>query len=250
MILDFEGIFNIRDVGGICTADGYRIKSGVLLRSGDLCRATKRDTDRLADEYGIKTVIDLRDIEEAEASPDAVIRGAENFVIPALPPFNPSGDLSFEGLTKLFAKDPVKAYSDLYIRLAKNEHSQNAYRRFFAVVMASSGGILWHCRQGKDRTGVAAILLLTLLGVSKEDILEDYFETNTAMEPVINRMRENNVSQSELEAFKLHSLVMAPCIEAYFTAIEQEYTSVSQYIKTQLGVSERDMLELRRRYLV
>lgn len=250
MILDFEGIFNIRDIGGICTTDGYRVKSGVLLRSGDLCRATQNDTDRLAGEYGIKTVIDLRDIEEAEASPDAVIRGAENFVIPALPPFNPSGDLSFEGLTKLFAEDPVKAYSDLYVRLAKNEHSQNAYRRFFAVVMASSGGILWHCRQGKDRTGVAAILLLTSLGVSREDILEDYFETNTAMEPVINRMRENDASQSELEVFKLHSLVMAPCIEEYFSAIEQEYTSVSQYIKTQLGVSERDILELRRRYLV
>jgi len=249
MILEFESINNIRDLGGIKCADGRRVKRGLLLRSGDLSRASDGDIFRLEEEYAVSDVIDLRDEWETKEKPDRLPGGAEYHNMPAFPPFEEQGELVYENLVKSFADDPLSSYKSLYKRLAQNDHSKEVYSRFMKTVIGASGTVLWHCRQGKDRTGVAAILLLTALGADERDIIADYLETNDAVRPMLEKMEKNGASREELDYARLHGLVMEECVAVYFDTVKNEHGSLMEYITGELGITQDDIEKLREKYL-
>ncbi len=180
MTLTFEGIENVRELGGLERADGAAVRQGVLFRTGKLSEATDGDIERLKD-IGLCAVMDFRDIGESRRSPDREVPGAVYYHLPALP-----------DLGKLFTKSPRdesytpqevhNEFHSLYRYLALSPESHEAYARFFEILLASEGRpVLWHCTQGKDRTGVAAMLLLTALGFERETILREYMLTNEYM---------------------------------------------------------------------
>lgn len=114
--------------------------------------------------HGISTVVDLRsERERAEApTPNMAAHGVAHVFAPVF-----SSDASPAGLGEGFAGfGPI--YRDFL------DKGQKAYRTLFGSIAASDGRVLFHCAAGKDRTGVAAALLLELAGVEDADIVEDY----------------------------------------------------------------------------
>ncbi len=247
MFLQFEGIENARDLGGLCRADGARIKPGLLFRTGRLEHATDGDIARLAG-AGVRTIIDLRDPGERLRAPDRMVPGAENLSLPALPDLSgvmkPMDDGGFS------AQRVHDDFIQIYRYLATSDASIEAYKRFFAVLLASGGApVLWHCTQGKDRTGVAALLLLTALGIDGETIEREYLLTNEyAAEQLAGFERMEN-PPFPLDVAREVFTVYADNLRLYTRCVQVEYGTVLNYLELALDVGPAEIETLERYYL-
>lgn len=174
-ILPLQGASNVRDLGGWPTADGRRVRPGRIWRSAALHAVTDEDLSQLAG-IGLRTVCDLRGVEEAARAPSRVPRGAmvhplpiEPFVSASLP----------EALAR--SADAGAAARDLLRQayLAYVTEHLDAYRRLFALLLEEDRHpLLFHCSAGKDRTGIGAALILTVLGADRATVLADYCATD------------------------------------------------------------------------
>jgi hypothetical protein len=163
--LEWEGCFNVRDLGGLRGAGGRRIRHGALVRADALDRLTAAGWAAL-EAHGVRTVVDLRNADQVD--PDAAARPAGIATVRV--PFDRLDDRAF---LDRWGDGPVFA-TPLYYRhfLDRLPHSAAACVR--AVARARPGGVVFHCAGGRDRTGLVAILILALAGVTPEDIAADY----------------------------------------------------------------------------
>jgi len=164
-----EAVHNMRDLGGIDTADGGTVRHGVLFRSDMLRHATGADLERIG-ELGLRTVVDLR-------RPDEIAEHGR---------FEAEGvdyrHLELRHLRwELFAAEPeTEAERVLFLRQRYSgflESGADAIRDSLDLI-ATQSPTLVHCIAGKDRTGVVIALTLALLGVSDDDIAADFALTN------------------------------------------------------------------------
>ncbi|MBQ7064942.1 MAG: tyrosine-protein phosphatase [Firmicutes bacterium] len=172
-------IRNIRDLGGIRTAAGRMIKPGMLIRSGNLSQAEEHEL------AGISTVIDLRTSAERSERPDRLY-GREYLLLPVFEEI--TAGISHE---KGAEDNGVPDMRDLY-RWLPAEHGDD-FRRILRAVMEhdySTGAVLWHCSEGKDRGGLTAALILEILGADRGTIMEDYLKTNIVSLPKAEGVRE------------------------------------------------------------
>ena len=249
MIYNFDGIKNVRELGGLKTADGKIVKSNMLFRTAELSNATEEDIKRLCD-FGIKEIFDFRDSYEVNKDPDLEVPTAKNHHLPALPPLAPYDDLSDDELKELFEQSVEKIFKIIYKDLAESENAISAYKKFFEIILSSNGApILWHCTQGKDRTGVGAILLLTALGVPLDAVMEEYFITNEVMQTEFERAVTMGADPITISTFKTVMFVHKECIDIYIDSITKNYGSIGNFIKTALNVSEDAILKLQDWYL-
>lgn len=173
--LPLKGAHNTRDLGGYAyrASDGRTgaTQEGVFLRSGSLNRLTAADRALLR-AYGLARVIDVRSSFEVDHWPDPYARDPEPGVaythVPMLDQLNSSG---FRGALPACMFDVYRSLLD---------ESADSIREVFEA-FDGPGCSLFHCRAGKDRTGVIAMLLLGLAGVSDEDIVADYAATQGYM---------------------------------------------------------------------
>ena len=247
MFLEFEKIENVRDLGGILRADGARIRPGVLYRTGKLDRATDNDAARLA-ALGVRHIIDFRDSGETERAPDREIPGAEYHSLPALPRladnFKPVDDPSYT------AQEVHDDFSRIYRLLARSPESLEAYTEFFRVLLASEGApVVFHCTQGKDRTGVAALLLLTALGIDEESIRQDYLLTNEFTGRILRKFEAMGEPPFPMDVAREVFLVYEENLRAYRHCVELEYGSVPNFLELALGVGPDEIETLERYYL-
>ena len=172
--LEWDGCFNVRDLGGHVTLGGRRTRFGVVARSDARERLTEGGWASLR-AHGVSTIVDLRDPSE-HGRGFASLPGVELVEIPILD----LGDDEFWGDG----------------RWRGNEHSRDFYvavlerwpGRFAAAVArvadAGAGAILVHCQAGRDRTGLLVAALLTLVGVGPESIAEDYAASEASLQPL------------------------------------------------------------------
>ena len=191
-------IQNRRDLGKIRTRDGKMIRPGMLIRSAHLFQAEKNELD------GISAVIDLRTTEERHQAPDRTY-GADYYPMPVF-------DGSIPGVShEQTAEIPdVPDMAVLYAQMMSS--CADAFREILLRIMEhdfSSGAILWHCTEGKDRCGMTTALLLELLGVDRSIIMEDYLKTNLTSIPKAVRMRERARENGTAFAEKLYHLYIA-----------------------------------------
>ena len=147
-------------------------------------------------------------------------------------------------------KRPKEVFLNLYKNLAISIEAKEAYRNFFKVLLSLDGqAVLWHCTQGKDRTGIASILLLIALGVSQEDAINEYFLTNKFMEKEYKKLKENDVSEEQLKIMKIVLFVRQECIDLYLAEIDKLYGSLENYIINELGITREEIIKLRQYYL-
>jgi len=183
-----SGIRNVRALSGYKTEDGKSIKPFSLIRSGRLDKAKKKNRDKFIRQFNVGTVIDLRtDVEVQEGSEVIYPEGVQHIFIPLL-------DQAYFGIThekkmrKALFNESRKIKDNAYYKnfmvnmykgIVFEESSQQHLRTFFnALINKGDGGVLYHCTGGKDRTGVVSFLLLTILGVSRENILHDFSQSD------------------------------------------------------------------------
>lgn len=176
--LALRSVKNIRDLGGIKAGERTE-KRGKLIRSAKLSELTEEDAKKLAG-AGVKTIIDLRSEDEAEKAPDVNVEGF-NVVCFPLPTLELT-EYQKNIQEKFFLTDPgaEKAYylteylscinmKDLYTRILTEESAIESLKGIFGLLCSSDGGFLFHCSDGKDRTGIVAALILLALGASKKE---------------------------------------------------------------------------------
>ncbi len=173
--LPLKGARNVRDLGGFSYVDEAGrsgvTASGVFLRSGALTRLKRSDIDALR-AHGLVRVIDVRSNFELKIWPDPFAKRPQPDIgyvhIPMMDQLNSNG---FQGL---LPESMFAVYRDLL------DDDQDGFRQL-AQALDAPGCVLFHCRAGKDRTGVITMLLLNLAGVADEDIVADYASTERYM---------------------------------------------------------------------
>ena len=264
----FDGIENARDMGLLVMQDGQTVRTGMLLRSGNLSKATDGDVAVLKGTYRLTDVFDFRFEAEANAAPDRIIDGVSYTHLSTLPnAFIQGFSSSRADTTKMDTRDMaavlMKYASDpkaqamarqLYPAIVTDTMAQHYYGEFLRGVLRAEGGVLWHCSQGKDRAGWASAFLLAALGSSRETIVEDFDLSNQSYAPAIEAMLSMSPKlgglSSEAETFIRAMVgVSRENFETTLDLIDQRYGSLSQYIENQLGFSKEEQQQLRKKYL-
>lgn len=169
-----ENVFNLRDVGGWNALGGKKVKTGQVFRSDNYGNATEADIDQVVNHLGVKHVIDLRRAEEWEESdrfPE--IDGVTFHHFELLHVKWENIGLRVNGLS-----DEAELVEFLRHRYTGMMEAGYLSVRDTLEVIASGEPVVFHCMAGKDRTGIIAAVLLSILGVDDEDIAADYALTS------------------------------------------------------------------------
>ncbi len=252
-LMRFEGMNNARDLGGMVTADGKQVRKGLFLRTDALNALTDDDVRELTDNQKVSLIIDLRTSEEKMEKPDREIREASYYHIPVFSSAQ-AGVTREEDAMATF----IRELPDMRIFYRKmvedDEASGNVCRALRLIMNNEQGCSLFHCVAGKDRTGILAMLILGILGVSEEDIMEDYMLTNVSGREIAGQIAEMVLERYHNE--ELAERVKAACTadEGYLNAaldyIHSEYGTIPDYCRDKLGISEEEMDVFRQKALV
>lgn len=255
----FETLNNARDLGGMTGADGRKIKYGKLIRSAQLIEASDADLVTLAEI--IDTDVDFRTLKELFEAPEPRMAGVRYVHLPAV-------DDLMAGVTRdkqsdeealrmlMVAPDLARDYMCmLYENLLTQTYSSRQYEKFVRLLMEDhEKAVLWHCTAGKDRAGFATIIILEILGVSRDQIMEDYLKTNPSMEGEIQRLTQMMTARgadpkTSEQAVRYLWGALPEYVETIYKKADEVYGGFEGYIRGGLGISDAEKELLRKRYL-
>lgn len=249
----FPPSVNFRDLGGIRSADGRTIRPGLLYRSGGLYLLDDREQARFRT-LGVRFVLDLRTSAECEKRPDPsfpdvtmlrhsglIFRGGEEI------DFSPEG-MSRVGETGIGQIRLLRSY------YRSMPFENEAFSVLFQALRSGDVPIVFHCATGKDRTGVAAMLLLLALGVPGETALEDYLQSNAYHAQMLARElsanREKIAAHPELETLiRMRCGVTEEIGKEALDAIFTKYPSPEDLFYVEYGFDETSLAALRDAFL-
>lgn len=172
--IQMKSLPNLRDLGGYESDSGGTVRPGVLYRSAALCDLDEADATALAS-YGIKTVFDLRSAEERDSHPDRLPEGARAVHAEVL---DGSADAAHANREVVSRPSALKAYRSYFLEVTEDANRP----------------ALIHCAGGATRTGWAAAATLMLLGVSDEDVRDEYMAVKGAeskhLDAALDEMRK------------------------------------------------------------
>lgn len=264
--ISLQGVGNARQLGGYRIGD-KRIRDGILIRTAALNQATPEALEALQNKYRVQTVIDLRMSQEQNHIPDPAIPGAMNIHLPVIEMEDMLTDVDPKLIEQFsdpqmdrmvmfnMAYETGMLNEKLYTDFLLKDRGRVAYRGFFEALLDLQEGraILWHCTDGKDRTGCAAMLVLLALGADRETVLHDYMLTNGYNAQLLEGIRQK-VAPLGMPDEKLNALLFMSggVAETYMdnaiNALIREFGSVRGYLR-ELGVGEREISEIRGRLL-
>jgi len=263
--LNMETLGNARELGGYVNQDGKKVKRGVLLRSAKPVGASANDLERLKNEYHLKTIIDFRMSYERESVSNPKIDGVNDVWCPIIDEdlvfanvnMPSSSAKSMNTLEKLKIAMERGFISDkMYIGFLSMDQGKKGYTEYFRQLLALPAGnsLLFHCSQGKDRTGLGAMLILSALDVDEETIMQDYLLTNVFNAELINKERQMlaqyNLSDSEIENYLSAMDQVNPAyMQNAIDYLKKNYGSVKGYITKELGLTEKDFASLKNKFL-
>jgi protein-tyrosine phosphatase len=250
--VELHGALNTRDLGGYLTQDGRRVRWGLLFRSDRLSELNDGDVEALAS-LGLRRVYDLRSESERTHHED---RLPEDVASIALPISNPALDPDRLRSLILGGGAEEGEFHGLLLR-ANRSFVLDHEAEFGALIqaLAQPGGLpaLFHCTYGKDRTGFAAAVILSLLGVPWETAVEDYLLSNVTLAPEIERksrlIRVGSLFRiSRADARDLLG-VKREYLESARRAAAERFGSIDAYLREGLGVSDETREKLQRALL-
>jgi protein-tyrosine phosphatase len=240
-------IANLRDFGGQKAHGNSRVRRGLLFRSGSLSALAPEDHARL-DQLGLRAIVDLRSVMECENHP------SEWTAVAAAQVHSPISDTKAM-LREIFSgdiDDPQVChshFSHFYAQIP--ELYADDFSKMFALLAQGDVPLLVNCSAGKDRTGVAAALVLHVLGVAKSDIFADYLLTNERLKnnPAFMQMLSGRIMKNYASLPPAAQNVLMSAHEdhlnAAFAQIESTYGGVSQYLETRLSISQDQQGQIR-----
>lgn len=235
--IQLEGARNFRDIGGYLTADGRRVREDLVYRSNRLSRLTAADQAKLT-AAGVTLDVDLRNAKERADEPDRLPAGIEYKVADVVSRSNGLGFHEFVPITlgRAIIDSQLKGSSDIgqsigYPFMVSFQGSDTAFRDLLtSIAQHKTGAVVYHCSAGKDRTGWATAVLLTILGVPRATVNADFLASNTFLG------RSDAVEQSWLDAS--------------FDQVNRLYGSFDRYVRDGLGVDQNAVDMLRAKLLV
>ena len=166
-VLAWEGCDNVRDLGGLATADGRKTLRGAVVRSDTPGRLSPAGWSALY-AYGVRTIITLRTVGMTEPELDFSPPYADLTVVQA-----PIEDITDQEFLQKYAVTELWG-TPLYYQDALRRWPERHAAVVSAIARAQPGGVLFHCIRGHDRTGIIALLLLALAGAAPDEIVADY----------------------------------------------------------------------------
>ena len=242
---DIQGGYNIRDLGGYQTDDGGTLRWKKIFRASLLNHITDRGVAQSEDMH-IRTICDLRATDERAAAPDRW-HNIENINHHSFPVGDGRPD-KFGWLTEADLTDGDGHH------LYKSNRSYvmtypDQFKAFFQLLLdEASYPLLFHCTAGKDRTGFAAMLLLSALGVQWETILEDYLLTNIYLEQFAEIASHKISKEKGLNKALVKSMFLAreSYIKGSMDMIEQHYGTVQTFLEDKIGIGNSEITQLKR----
>ena len=248
-LLPMDGAFNTRELGGYKTTDGKSVKWGMLFRSDKLSDISENDQLYLQS-LGIKRIVDFRSEGEKTEDPDIIPEGI-NYIET---PINVDGAMrsKIEAVLKGETNKEVKSFLvDANKEFVTNYTS--VYEDFLRGLIDEDGPTLFHCTAGKDRAGFAAAITLIALGVSKEDVIEDYMKTNIftkdKIDEMIDKIKLMSLYQADAEILRPLIGVERIYIETAFKTAEEKYGSLENFIREGLNISDEEIQILRNKFV-
>ena len=248
-LLPMDGAFNTRELGGYKTTDGKSVKWGMLFRSDKLSDLSEND-ELYLQSLGIKRIVDFRSEGEKTEDPDIIPEGI-NYIET---PINVDGAMrsKIEAVLKGETNKEVKSFLvDANKEFVTNYTS--VYEDFLRGLIDEDGPTLFHCTAGKDRAGFAAAITLIALGVSKEDVIEDYMKTNIftkdKIDEMIDKIKLMSLYQADAEILRPLIGVERIYIETAFKTAEEKYGSLENFIREGLNISDEEIQILRNKFV-
>ena len=238
--LRLDGASNFRDLGGYVGHEGRPLRWRRLFRSDHLAGLSDVDQARLA-ELGLARSFDFRGRLEREAAPYA-LPGLEQRSLSIEPEVaDKLQALRAAGLPVTEAR-VIGLMNDLYRSLVK-DHAHR-FAELFEQMLQADAPLVFHCTAGKDRTGIAAALILQALGVPRDVVMQDYLLSNALYQrPSVER------SDIPPEAVAVLWSVRASYLESAWLSIERDLGGLEHFLRERLRLSPAAALELRSRYL-
>ena len=253
--IEFEGTYNTRDIGGYRATDGRYVRWGMVYRSDQLHDLTEHDFQVLT-ALGLKLVCDFRlDAERNESPTDTAKLPTTKFASLTIDSYGgrygqPRAASASGGGRGASGRGgpapPPQPYN--WLPLAAPQYS-----KVFHSIAAGDLPVLFHCFAGKDRTGMMAGLILSVLGVPRDVILNDYMITNeipATKLPVIARGKiRRGDAATDLETVRRGAQVTRGQMEATFAMIDKTYGSVTAYLQKEMYLTPADLTTIHSRLL-
>ena len=234
-----EGAVNFRDQGGYPTENGRFVKWRRLFRSDSLHDLTESDVQTITGTLGLKTIVDLRSI-------NSVLEDGRGLLALSGIAYHNYPFLERRGIEPpTSGSDPGERLTAIYQWILLNAGTLMA-QAFNALAQDVNQPALFHCNAGKDRTGVLGATLLSVLGVSREDVVADFLMTNEVIDGILARIKKMPGFQDSTR-----DGIMAPqsAIEKFLDVMQREFGGPESYLlrhgvqQETINVFKESMLE-------
>jgi len=229
--LQWEGLLNVRDLGGIPTEDGGETRFGVIVRSDNVRRL--RDLSTL-EHHGISRVVDLRFDEEVAY--DAHRELPVEVVHVALMHFDPAFRADLED--RALELGPVAYLEWSYLHFL--EEFRDNFGRAVRAIAQARGPVCVHCMGGRDRTGLVTALVLRMAGVSVDDVAGDYWLSEEALREDHERWVAEAPDERQAQLRAIFLVAPREAMAGVLTELERRYGSVRSYLRA-AGVPDDEL---------
>lgn len=257
-VVTLERGSNFRDLGGYPAAGGEHVRWGMIYRTAAMPMLTDADY-RFVSGLGIRSVIDLRSVEERQIAPDGMPAHTGALYLAHDYP----GDEIFSRIGPSSQAGGQNAVVGLYRTWLVSLAPQ--FRDIFQQLLRRDGAVSYHCSAGQDRTGVATALVLSALGVPRDVIMADYQLSTLDRRPeneipklapgqypgnvVADFYRRTQASGVPMKAKPLYTAAGKPFLQDTFDEIDTRWGSVDAYLDQVLGIDKAKVARLRALYL-
>ena len=245
---------NLRDIGGYRTADGRWERMGMIYRADQLDRLTDADLATL-DTLDPAVVIDLRTQSERTREPDRLPSRARGLVLDVAADSNGSlgGDMR-QAMAAIASGKGAEMLTEANRDFVSLPSARAAYNTMMhGLVKGENGAVIYHCTAGKDRTGWATAVILTLLGVPRETVMADYMLSNGYLRAKNDKTLDMfKASGAPFDPANLEAVmtVRPQFLQAAFDEVDKRYGSFEAYARDALGLTADDIATLRNTYLI
>ncbi len=249
----FNDTLNFRDLGGLKSKDGRKVRSGFFFRGAGLAYFNEKELEEFG-KLKVKTIMDLRSLSEITTIPDPVVEGASYIQHNGLT-VEGSEDIDWSpaGMRKIggAAEKQLEQIRGYYKTIALNNE---AYRIMLKEIEDRHVPIYFHCMTGKDRTGVGAMIILLTLGVKEEEIRRDYLLSNLYRRAVLKQSLADveDEAKDHPELKKLIAIqdgVLEETFDTVMNSILEKYGNTDAYLEKEYGLDEKKRQEMRDFYL-
>lgn len=248
-LLPLEGAKNVRDLGGYPTGEQRMVRWGVFYRSANLADLSTDDQVYMQ-RLQLQRIVDFRSATEVNDEPDKLGDELQPHYVPM--PIAVS-EADTKQLMQNIESGSLTADESRQFLVSANRHFVDEYTPLYsewlhALLDPRNTPMLFHCTEGKDRTGFGAAVLLLTLGVGKPDVMRDYLASNRYLEASVDKrmalMKWASLFQLDTDAIRPVFLVEPQYLESAFQRINERYGSFDNYLRDGLGIDREEQQRL------